>query len=390
MDAEIDSQVAADIRGWDAIEDHRTGTDGDRQTSDWLADHVRAAGCSPHREDFQLSRWVLGDCRVEVGAKVAQGVPLFDGGTMDAGGIAGRLALLGDRQDRSEPSDAPLIGLGAIGHDAGADATRAFAQARADASHTALVAVAKMNTNVPGLALQNADRFSTPFGPPVLQVSSECEAWLNAAASRREQARLTIDVDFETATGTNVHTRIRGRDPDLAPLIVLTPKSSWWVSTAERGGGIAVWLALLRHFAANPPNRDVVFLATSGHELGHLGLEHHLATNPGYGARAWIHLGANFAAVGSRVRVQAADAELLDLILATLAEHGVRAPTVTPLGQRPGGEARNVHDLNERYVSFLGSNAWFHHPADRWPTTVDIEQTSRVARTVLAIAKRLM
>lgn len=53
------------------------------------------------------------------------------------------------------------------------------------------------------------------------------------------------------------------------------------------------------------------------------------------------------------------------------------------LGERPGGEARNIHDLNGRYVSFLGTNAWFHQEDDRWPETVDVAQTVRVAPRVV-------
>ena len=194
----------------------------------------------------------------------------------------------------------------------------------------------------------------------------------------------------EAALGSNVFCRVSGHDPALPPLTVVTPKSAWWVCTAERGGGIAVWLALLRHFAANRPARDVVFIATSGHELGHLGLAHFLATKDTSRSHAWIHLGANFAAVDSRIRLQASDAELMDLARGTLSAHGVTVSATTPLGRRPGGEARNVYDLGERFVSLLGSNRWFHHPDDRWPTTVDLDTTERVARAVLTIAMRLV
>ena len=62
---------------------------------------------------------------------------------------------------------------------------------------------------------------------------------------------------------------------------------------------------------------------------------------------------------------------------------------LTPLNQRPGGEARNIHDEGGRFVSFLGTNPWFHHQADRWPTTVDAKKTARLAQAMLAIARQL-
>ena len=391
MGGDIGEGIAADIMAWDAIGGHRTGTAGDRRTSNWLADEARALGCSPMRDDFALSRWVPGRSAVEVAGTVLEGVPLFDGGTTGAEGVTGRLVPLDD--DRVDP-DGSTIGLGSFGNAAGS-ATAALGEARRSAPHDALVAVSKMSPRVPGLALQNADSFRNPFGPPVLQVATEHETLLQAAAARNETVRVTADVTVESATASNVRCRVPGEDPSLPPLVVMTPKSAWWVCTAERGGGIAVWLALLRRYAANAanpankPKRDILFIATSGHELGHLGLDHFLADSPPLGARAWIHLGANFAALGSQVRLQASDRQFLDLARTALASAGTRADAETPLGERPGGEARNVHDLGERYISFLGSNDWFHHPEDRWPTTLDLPRTRRIAAAVLTITHLL-
>ncbi len=374
--------IAADIEGWDAIDDHRTGTAGDRQTADWLAERVKSVGLEPRRDDFELSRWVLEQCALEVDGIVVEGVPLFDGGTTGPEGVVGGLGLLA--RGRSSAT----IAVGAFGN-AAAKATTALAAARRAHEYDAIVAVSKMDTRVAGLALQNADRFNEPFGPPVLQVATEHEPWLRQAAAAGASARLTAHVTRVSATGSNVVCRIPGHDPALPPLTVVTPKSAWWVCTAERGGGIAVWLALLRHFAANRPMRDAVFIATSGHELGHLGLEHFLANRETLRSHGWIHLGANFAAVDSRIRLQASDAELMDMAQRTLSTHGVTVSMQTPLGERPGGEARNIHDLGERFISLLGSNRWFHHPDDRWPITVDLGNAERVARAVLAIATHL-
>ena len=376
-------QAAADIQGWDAIADHRTGTEGDRKTADWLVDAAGGEAASPVLDTFPLARWALRRCTVEIGAVVVSGVPMFDGAASGPAGVAGPLSSL---------PTAGGIGLGAVGPAAGAAANTAFQDARRG-NAPALVVVAKMNIAVPGLALQNADSFAAPFGPPVLQVATEHEDWLQGAARRGETARVTVDVAKEDALGCNVFACVSGvaeRRGELAPLVVTTPKSSWWTSTAERGGGIAVWLALLRHFARRPPQRDVCFLATSGHELGHLGLEHHLRQHPRLAdARAWLHLGANFAAKGSRVRLQTSDADLRSLAGGAMAQADALPEDETPPGQRPGGEARNIYDLHGRYVSLLGTNAWFHHPDDRWPGTIDVDATARLAQAMIAVADGL-
>lgn len=375
----MQQQFAADIQGWDGIEEHRTGTLGDRRTAEWLAAQVSAAGLEPRLEQFPHRRRVPGRCAVQVGDRQVEGVPMFDAGTTGAEGVTAPLAGLSGSETG--------IGVGAVGQGAGAEANRAFAAARRS-PRPALLAITKLGPETPGLALQNADRFAAPFGPPALQVASEHEDWLLDAAEAGQSATLVAEAAFEHSVGVNVLARCRGALGG-PPLIVMTPKSSWWNSTAERGGGIAVWLALVRHFAVHPPKRDVVFVATSGHELGHLGLQHFLANHSEAAAgAAWIHLGANFASKGSRRRLQTSDAQVRQLALGALAQAGAAVDETLP-GERPGGEARNVFDLGGRYVSLLGSNRWFHHPADRWPNTVDVEAALPFARAMLAVADQL-
>ena len=389
----LHDDIAADIRAWDAIGTHRTGTAGDRDVGGWLAQACRQAGVAATPREFSLRRWRPGRCAVTVGgvmrgagpfrnpaegARVAEGVPLFDGGTTAAQGLCARLAPL--------PCAADRIGVGVIG-----GGENAIAQARRAGRHPALVAITRASADVHGLALQNADRFAAPFGPPVLQVGSTHETWLRSAAAQGKEAAVHVEVEFEAADGVNIEARVDGRDPSLPPLVVITPKSSWWTSTAERGGGIALWLALLRRYAAEQPARNTVFVATSGHELGHLGLAHFLRHNAelATSAHAWIHLGANFAARNSRLRLQASDDALFALARQALADAGRPPADATPVGERPGGEARDIHDLGGRYVSFLGTNAWFHHVDDRWPETVDVGRTARAAQALFAIADAL-
>ena len=375
----LHQRIAADIRAWDGIGEHRTGTAGDRETAAWLFDSFRRANVGAGRSEFKLRRWRPRECAVAVDGKAVAGVPLFDGGTAAGRTISARLAML--------PCADECVGVGVVG--AGESAVPL---ARAHGNHPALVAITKSRGRVPGLALQNADRFATPFGPPVLQVGSAHETWLRAAAAQGKTADVVVDVDFEHAKGVNVEARINGQDPSLPPLVTITPKSSWWTSTAERGGGVALLLALMRRCVAEQPRRGVVFVATSGHELGHLGLEHFLRDNAklAAGAHAWIHLGANFAAAGSRLRLQASDDALFATARQALVDAGRPPADATPVGERPGGEARNIHDLGGRYVSFLGTNAWFHQADDRWPETVNVAQTARAARGLFAIADTLL
>ena len=83
----------------------------------------------------------------------------------------------------------------------------------------------------------------------------EHESWLHALARAQRPVQVVVEVALESALGFNVETKVAGSQPRLSPLVVMTPKSSWWQSTAERGGGIAVWLAFaapFRHQSATP------------------------------------------------------------------------------------------------------------------------------------------
>jgi hypothetical protein len=65
----------------------------------------------------------------------------------------------------------------------------------------------------------------------------------------------------------------------------MTPRSSWWQSTAERGGGLVCWLESLRALIVAPPACNAIFTANSGHELGHLGLDDFMARRSGWERR---------------------------------------------------------------------------------------------------------
>src|SRR5271157_1485447 len=117
-------------------------------------------------------------------------------------------------------------------------------------------------------------------------------------------ARVTAHYRRTAAIARNVVVTVQGRDGVRPPLVVMTPRSSWWQSTAERGGGLVCWLASLRALLAAPPAMDVVLTANSGHELGHLGLGAFVAQRPGWERDAlWVHWGANLGAAGGRLTV---------------------------------------------------------------------------------------
>jgi hypothetical protein len=145
-----------------------------------------------------------------------------------------------------------------------------FARARREVGHAALVIA--LRTLGDGLAPLNAPHIADPFGPPVLQVAGQDAALLQRLAREGVPVRVTVTGTRATGQSANVLASLPGGS--LSPLVVMTPRTSWWASTAERGGGVLTWLEVLAALGAAPRRRPVHLAATCGHELGHVGLLH--------------------------------------------------------------------------------------------------------------------
>jgi hypothetical protein len=367
------------IREFEAQGFHRTGTDVDHASGDWLADQVRRAGLTPALEPFPVERIDPETCRVSVGDRTIEGLPIFDGGFTAAAGIRGRLGLPDSAADivlSRTPVNA--AGAGALGELRRANQCKAI--------------VAVTEGRRPGLCPSNADSFLQPFGPPVLQVPSEEAAWLNAEAARGVAATLIAEVTRTHVTANNVTAMVEGRDRELPPLVIMTPRSGWYWCASERGGGLAVWLEVMRAMRAARPRRTILFVASSGHELGHLGIDAFIDRRPGIvrQAIAWFHLGANVgAAVEPGVTLQASDDELDALLSGELERAGLAVSRRAPRNRVPGGEAEAVHNGAGRYISVIGGNGLFHNLRDRGPEATDATAIARFCAAFSALAWRM-
>ncbi len=189
-----------------------------------------------------------------------------------------------------------------------------------------------------------------------------------------------------------------GRDRAKSPLVVMTPRSSWWQSTAERGGGLVCWLESLRASISQRPCRDVVFTANTGHELGHLGLDAFVARRPGWdrpGGATWVHYGANLGAYGSWLSLVSNDGKLRRLGLPALARAEQPPDDICwPRSAAARWRDADIHkQAGRRYLTLtlVGSNRLFHLPQDRWPDAVDVPAVARIAAAaanmVLALSR---
>lgn len=361
---------------------HRTGTPADRASGEWLRREATRAGGRARLDGFTLDRLDVRDATVIVDGGRLEGLPLFDATSTGPEGVEAPLS-----DDGIHVATADNRALGTEGEFLREVRTRATTRA----------VVVLTATDVPGLVPSNARRFSEPYGCPAVQIDGQASVVLGEARRMGRSVRVTSHSVRTRATAFNVVAEVDGRDSSLAPVVVITPRSGWWTCAAERGGGLACWLQTIATAAAQRPRRPMLFLASSGHELGHLGLEAFLHEHAALvrGAHAWIHLGASIGAAADGVtpvgvRLQASSDEMAAVMAAALTATGAPMTDPLPRGRVPAGEARNLHLGDARYVSLLGQgNRWFHHRDDRYPRAVSASWVARYASAVANAALEL-
>jgi hypothetical protein len=218
---------------WDAQGIHRTATIGGRAGAVWLAGEAAALGATVSIEEFALDRLDPVAAFLELAGERIDAVPVFDAPATDAIGVTGRLGLAGSDGEIVVAELSPR-----------AVYSGEFERIRRDGPHRALIVLCAGDR--PGMGLLNAERFREPYGAAAVHVSSTDRPAVFEAIAQRRPARL-VNVSKRTAAAArNIVVQLPGTQTDRPPLVIMTPRSSWWQSTAERGGGIVCWLESLR------------------------------------------------------------------------------------------------------------------------------------------------
>jgi hypothetical protein len=340
-----------------------------------LLARARATGAAASLEGFDLSRVDTAAAFVQLQGQRIDGLPMFDAAFTGAEGVSGRIGPIGGDQPIGWTRHAP-------------NGEVALRKIRQGSPHSAIIVVT--TGGKPGLCPINAAWFSEPFGPPVLQVSSEALAALDAASASAATVRFVAQATRQRAEAFNVIAEVRGSDPSLAPVCVMTPRSGWHANASERGGGLVCWLETMRAVVVARPRRTVKFISSSGHELGHLGLHDYLHRNPtlAHDALAWVHFGANLGTSTGDIGMTPSDDRLRDAALRALTPHGFEKIRQSQAAQ-VFGEAATISEGGGRFISFIGANAWFHNPRDLWPDAVDIQAVARFARSTADLTLQL-
>ncbi len=359
------------VEQFDAQGAHRTGTDTDYASARWLVEAFRARGVEAQLDTYPFTRVDPGPCSVSGPDWEIAGEPFSDS-LLPAPGktLSGRIA------SAPGPGTFALVRADPHGVASPIDPLR-------EEAWTAVIAAMEG----PGLTLRNQWRYGEPFGPPVIQVPASAAGQLEGARDASTPLTVRCGARRSRVGASNVRARVAGRHPELAPVVVLTPRSGWWNCAGERGGGIAALLEVAGEVRRLGLSRNVDFVASTGHELGFWGIRQHVERFPQAAREShyWIHLGANIGASGTTPAVRSSTARLLEMAQAS--GHIVEGPARWELCERaPGGEAQVVEAAGGAYISIVGAGFdLFHSTEDRWPSAIDAAAIARNAAFVLEL-----
>ena len=375
------------IRAFEEMGWHRTGWEADNQAADWLIAELQAAGIEASAQPFRAPRWHWsGNVELNIGPWSIPGEPMSDGGRTSPDGITGQVGFVTPNGYDGSPIAIWRRGLDDPDRMAAGIYDELAALQAAGARAVVLIMGDEQGEGV----LRNAERPWNPIDLPVLQLAPE-NVPPDSHIDWSEEARVVTEGRREEVQALNVLAEIPGADPDAAPVTLMTPKSGWFTCAAERGGGIAVWLAVAERIAAQRPRRTLQLVASSGHELHHLGLDAYLESLGAAASKvsAWIHLGAAIGAKRGTPRLAASDDELMTIAQSALSASGIeRAPF--PVGRSGYGEARNIAEIGGRYISLLGGHPYFHSPQDTFDNAVDLNLLTRHINAVEAMVRELL
>jgi hypothetical protein len=352
-------RMYACVEEYAALGDHRTASPVDDATRAWFGAELEARGATVDSVVYEFDDYVA-TASVTVGGRAIDAMALSYSGV---GGV-----------DTTEP----LVTAVDAGAGFASEVEHALDAARGRCE--ALVIV----TEGPGGRLVALNRAPVePAGPLAVLVGGRDRAALDNGPVR---------VVGEAQCARAVSATVTGAFGDAtdAPLVVATPLSGWFGCAGERGTGIAITLEVAVAVAAQSP---VLVVATTGHEIGFLGLHDYLARGapPAY---AVLHVGAGAAAGdGHRlgtprlVFVDGVDDDIAASLERTLAPaelHRVRFDGEWPT------EGQLWRALGAPVVSIVGGFDLFHTADDVPHAVTSPALLDQVASSVLDAAGTLV
>ena len=350
----------ADVQRYDSFGVHRYGSSGLDHALDWIADELKQAGLAVSSQPFSLHRqYDFKKATLTVDGQAHTVMPQW--WLADSQASFALTASIAPDGDALAP-DAFVRALLPFDRGAYLNAQHraAIERALARQPRAVLLTIDHPSGEIFTYNVAQTDR---AWQVPVILVAPKDNAALDAAQRSGQPVSLAVQGAMRRdVPGRNVVARLdRGKGKWI---VVSTPVSSWFTSTCERAPGIAGFLALARLATQGWPQADFVFVATSGHEIGHGGMEQflHAGAPKPEATVAWVHLGASLACNGAQRVILTSDA------MESSVDRGFKGIDAARfVGAQAGvGELREVLAAGyPRFFGMAGTHPYFHTPADR-------------------------
>ena len=368
------ASLQADIEKYDVFGEHRLGSRGADDALDWIAAELEAAGLDVMTQEFSVDRQYAFDRGTLAFRSMSIPVVPHWWPPEDSASFEREALIVTDNRANDE------FLLLELPYDQGAylSAAQKDAITRASACKPAAILLCIRHPSHE-IFTYNVAQDDPCWPQPVILVPEKHLSFLQTLAATEEMVSIRIRGAWQRdLPARNIIARTPSRGGK--PIVISTPVTSWFTSTGERAPGIACFLALARQALARWKGHSFTFVATSGHEVGHGGMEHfiaHEAPSPDE-THAWVHLGASLAchfcaSFDGEWRAHEAPEPQKRFALASDALADVVARHFMPLGGTlvtgaPAviGELRDVQKAgHQRFAGMVGLQQLFHTPADR-------------------------
>ncbi len=325
------------VQSYSQIGYHRTGSPGDRRTSDWLAAELANLRAEITFQSFDYLKFDF-ELTVRSGGKKINSMPLYYAFT-------GRYILTN-----------PATGI----IDAHGEETTIFANieqlittAKADGRDSLIVA-----TQCPTgkLCAVNSEYGNELDFPVILVAQNDLDQIQSHGVSIDCSAAIQNDL------ATNIIAKFQG-PKSAGTIVITTPVSGWFQCAGERGCGIAAAIILAKRLSQNV---TVNLVMTSGHELGFIGGIN--AAKKYTGSPDWVlHLGSCIANRDSRITcISSAAPDTIKAIATSLEPLDAGQVIPADIGERDNwlGESKCWAAYGIPMLSIAGISPYFHTPGD--------------------------
>lgn len=274
-----------------------SGGAGDNACGAWLEGELERQGFKLHRQTFSVPYFNASRAELVLGRHTTPVIPQGIVVPTEPSGVSGRLV----RIDPTLPISQSLSGAIALVDLPYSRWVSALQKPIRDGVHAAIdhgARAAVIVTNGPtqkAIAL-NTDGTKPMFQVPVAVLAPDQASPFLAGAMQGDNATLVLQGSGGRRDAYNF---VGHLDRERSKwIIVSTPRSGWFTCAAERGPGVAIWLALARWAPTALREYNLAFMCNSAHEYEYLGADEAIraiAPKPDVTA-IWLTLGASIAA----------------------------------------------------------------------------------------------